>query len=155
MSTWKNIAKWEEYASEKGCPVCSQKSDERPPGEGDLATLRVSTLGAVKDTCMKGHCCLVSKPHAVELHDLTDADAIAFMRDIQQASRALQAVTGAIKINYEIHGNTIPHLHMHLWPRQIGDRFEDGPIDWRAKSPATYGEGEFEAFVAAMQDAIW
>jgi diadenosine tetraphosphate (Ap4A) HIT family hydrolase len=22
-----------------------------------------------------------------------------------------------VKLNYEIHGNTIPHLHMHLYPR--------------------------------------
>jgi diadenosine tetraphosphate (Ap4A) HIT family hydrolase len=24
-------------------------------------------------------------------------------------------------MNYEVHGNTIPHLHMHLFPRQPDD----------------------------------
>jgi len=33
------------------------------------------------------------------------------------------------KLNYEIHGNTIPHLHMHLFPRFDGDPFEGRPID--------------------------
>ena len=154
MSTWTDIAKWNRYKSEQGCPVCNQKPDNRPQGERDIAVLRVCRLTADENTCMKGHCCLVSKPHAVELHDLSEEDATAFMHDIRQASRALQSVTGAVKINYEIHGNTIPHLHLHLWPRQIGDRFENAPIDWRTKDPAVYDEGEFEAFVSAMQEAI-
>ena len=97
---------------------------------------------------------MVLKPHAVELHDLSEEDAIAFVHDVRLASRALQVVTKAIKINYEIHGNTIPHFHMHLWPRQIGDRFQNAPIDWRLKDPAIYDDHEFESFVEAMQNAI-
>jgi diadenosine tetraphosphate (Ap4A) HIT family hydrolase len=26
-------------------------------------------------------------------------------------------------MNYEIHGNTIPHLHMHLFPRSADDPY--------------------------------
>jgi diadenosine tetraphosphate (Ap4A) HIT family hydrolase len=96
----------------------------------------------------------VLKPHAVELYDLCEEDAEAFVHDVRLASRVLQEVTGAIKINYEIHGNTIPHLHMHLWPRQVGDRFENAPIDWRMKDPAIYSESEFGAFIQAMREAI-
>jgi diadenosine tetraphosphate (Ap4A) HIT family hydrolase len=32
-------------------------------------------------------------------------------------------------MNYEIHGNTIPHLHVHLFLRYKGDPFEGGPIN--------------------------
>jgi diadenosine tetraphosphate (Ap4A) HIT family hydrolase len=32
-------------------------------------------------------------------------------------------------MNYEIHGNSIRHLHMHLFPRHDGDPFEGQPID--------------------------
>lgn len=154
MSTWTNEAKWNLYKSEQGCPVCNQKQDDRPPGEHHIATLRVSRLIADRNTCMKGHCCLVSRPHAVELHDLSEDDATAFMLDIQQAACALQSITKPVKVNYEIYGNSIPHLHLHLWPRQIGDKFEGAPIDWRTKSPDIYQDGEIEAFVSDMQRAL-
>jgi len=36
-----------------------------------------------------------------------------------------------IKMNYEIHGNTLPHLHLHLFPRQPTDPFVGGPVDPR------------------------
>jgi len=43
---------------------------------------------------------------------------------------------------------------MHLYPRQIGDPFENGPVDWRRRTPKTYEDGEFEAFVERMKPAI-
>jgi diadenosine tetraphosphate (Ap4A) HIT family hydrolase len=36
-----------------------------------------------------------------------------------------------VKVNYEIHGNTVPHLHAHVYARFRGDRFIGGPIDNR------------------------
>ena len=33
------------------------------------------------------------------------------------------------KRNHEIHGNTLAHLHMHLFPRFDGDPFVGGPIE--------------------------
>ena len=35
------------------------------------------------------------------------------------------------KINYEIHGNTLAHLHAHIYARYRGDRFVGGPVDNR------------------------
>jgi diadenosine tetraphosphate (Ap4A) HIT family hydrolase len=38
-------------------------------------------------------------------------------------------------MNYEVHGNTIPHLHMHFFPRYAGDAFENGPVNPRLPPP--------------------
>lgn len=101
-----------------------------------------------------GYVCLVSKTHVVELHDLPEASACAFMRDARKVSRAIASVTGAVKMNYEIHGNTIPHLHVHCFPRYRGDQFEGQPIDSKAVVQPVYSPGEFErirdAFVSAL-----
>ena len=101
-----------------------------------------------------GYVCLVSRTHAVELHDLPEATALAFMRDARKVSMAIASVTGAIKMNYEIHGNSIPHLHMHFFPRFRGDPFEGRPINPRLVVQPVYAPGEFErtrsAFVVAL-----
>jgi diadenosine tetraphosphate (Ap4A) HIT family hydrolase len=102
----------------------------------------------------RGYVCLVSQLHAVELHDLPEDVAVAFMRDARDVSRAVAAATRAVKINYEIHGNSIPHLHMHMFPRYRGDRFEGRAIDLRLVLTPVYAPGEFEhirdSFLAAL-----
>jgi len=92
---------------------------------------------------MPGYVCLVSRIHAVELHDLSESQGEAFMRDARQVSQALSAATGAIKLNYEIHGNTLPHLHMHFFPRYPGDPFEGGAIEPRRVQQPVYLPRQF------------
>jgi diadenosine tetraphosphate (Ap4A) HIT family hydrolase len=103
---------------------------------------------------MRGYACLVLRRHAVELHDLTEPEGAAFMRDARRLSAAVAAATGAAKLNYEIHGNTIPHLHLHVYPRYPGDPFEGRPIDPRAVAGPVYAPGEFAAVRTRTLDAL-
>ena len=119
-----------------------------------MAKLEASWVTMGEAAPIPGYVCLVSQTHAVELHDLPEAAACAFMRDARRVSRAVAAVTGAVKMNYEIHGNTIPHLHMHFFPRYRGDQFEGQPINPRSVVQPVYAPGEFErsrdAFLMAL-----
>jgi diadenosine tetraphosphate (Ap4A) HIT family hydrolase len=65
------------------------------------------------------------------------------MRDIQKVSKALSVVTAAVKLNYEIHGNTLPHLHMHFFPRYPGDPFEGRAIEPRRVTQPVYASGQY------------
>ena len=103
---------------------------------------------------MPGYVCLVSRVHAVELHDLTDAQAHAFIQDVRKVSRAVSRATGAVKLNYEIHGNVLPHLHMHFFPRHVGDPFEGKPIDPGNVSRSVYQPGAFAAARDKMLRAL-
>ena len=95
-----------------GDPICLRREPL------DLvANLEASWLTMQEAAPVRGYVCLVSQIHAVDLHDLQEAVACAFMRDACRVSKAVASVTGAVKMNYEIHGNTIPHLHMHFFPR--------------------------------------
>lgn len=150
MSFHDNMETWESWCESEHCPVC--RNDEPP---GDLVTIReteYSWLEAHPRVCLPGTRYLMAKTHAVELYDLSDRELTGFMKDVQDAARALKHITGAVKINYEIHGNTVPHLHVHLFPRSEDDPFPGQPIQYNQIDPSVYGEGDFEVFTQEMQD---
>ncbi len=150
MSFHHDLEKWRRWCEPEHCPICR---DQEPPG--DTVIIReteFSWLEAHPRVCLPGTCCVLAKTHAVELDDLSEADLLGFMKDLQTAARALKQVTGAVKINYEIHGNTVPHLHLHLFPRTVGDPFPGEPIQFGQTDPPVYGEGEFDEFIRAMRD---
>ena len=103
---------------------------------------------------MVGYACLVSRVHAVELHNLSDAQAAAFIQDAQRVSSALSSATGAVKLNYEIHGNTLPHLHMHFFPRYAGDPFEGRAIEPFRVTQPVYGHGQFAVLRDQLAQAL-
>ncbi|PNX50357.1 MAG: hypothetical protein BV458_13375, partial [Thermoplasmata archaeon M9B2D] len=114
-----------------------------------------SWIEAHPNVPLKGTCYVMSKKHAVELYDLSDEEAFSFLKDVMVTARALKEVTGATKINYQIHGNTVPHLHLHLFPRYlVGDRFSDGVIDPRIVEPPVYSGNEFHEFIEAMRENL-
>ena len=103
---------------------------------------------------MRGYACLVFRRHAVELHELSEIEGQNFMRDIRRLSGAVQKVTSAVKLNYEVHGNTIPHLHMHFYPRYQGDPFRTGPITAKVVQGPVYAPGELKALRSRLLEAL-
>ena len=149
MGSWNDPSGWEALRCGATCPICVR-------GEplDIVAKLEASWVTMQEAAPIRGYVCLVSQIHAVELHDLADEAAAGFMRDARKVSRALATATGAVKLNYEIHGNSLPHLHMHFFPRYRGDQFEGQPIDPRLVKNPVYASGEFQrirdAFLAAL-----
>ncbi len=152
MSFHTNYEKWSQYSEEENCPVCKNL----PPPEDDVEIKEFATswLGAHPRVCLKGTCYLLLKPHAVELFELDEVTLLSFMKEAQICAKILKEVTHATKINYEIHGNTIPHIHMHLFPRYRDDPFPGKSIDYHQIEPPVYQKGEFELFVKNMQKKL-
>ncbi|RNF83742.1 HIT family protein [Montanilutibacter psychrotolerans] len=138
MSKWNSPTEWQRLCDGSGCPICA-----RGQPLNNIAQLDSSWLTMSEAAPMPGYVCLVSRVHAVVLHDLTSSQAESFMRDAHKVSSALSAVTGAVKLNYEIHGNTLPHLHMHYFPRYVGDPFEGHAIEPARVSQRVYSAGQF------------
>ena len=153
-SNWRDLEKWQALVSGEACPICA---DDTPSNVVVIAEMEASLLTTEEGAPFRGYCCLVLKRHAVELHDLGDQEAASLMDDMRRTSRALQDVTGAVKINVDIHGNTLPHLHVHFFPRYVGDPYEDGPIDFRQaedNEEFTYTSGELRRFVETLRSAL-
>lgn len=149
MSLWNDPPRWDALCSGAACPICLR-------GEplDLLATFDGSWLTMQESAPVRGYVCLVSRIHAVELHHLPEPAALSLMRDARRVSRALAAVTGAVKLNYEIHGNSLPHLHIHFFPRYPGDPFEGQPINPRLARQPVYAPGEFAALRVALATAL-
>jgi diadenosine tetraphosphate (Ap4A) HIT family hydrolase len=149
MSLWNDPERWAALCSGAACPICRQSEPLDV-----VAKLEASWVTMQEAAPVPGYVCLVSHTHAVDLHDLPEPAASAFMRDARRVSRAVASATGAVKMNYEIHGNSIPHLHIHFFPRYRGDRFEGQPINPKLVVQPVYAAGEFEkaraAFLAAL-----
>lgn len=145
MSKW-NSREWTALYRGEACPICRAGKPQ-----DIIREMTSSYLTSSPHAPMRGYCCLVLKHHAVELYELDREDANGLMRDIQHVARAIQEITGAVKMNYEIHGNTIPHLHVHLFPRYPGDPFEGGPINPQLITASPYGKNEFADFIGKLQ----
>jgi diadenosine tetraphosphate (Ap4A) HIT family hydrolase len=145
MSAWKDPDRWAALCSGAACPICLR-------GEPlDVVVKLESAWATMQEAApVRGYVCLVSRIHAVDLHDLPALAAAAFMRDAQLVSLALTTVTGAVKLNYEIHGNSLPHLHMHFFPRYSGDQFEGQPINPKLTIQPVYRSGEFDRVRSAF-----
>ena len=123
----------------------------------DIAELEYSwfTAERIAQGRLFGKCHVLCKKHYVHLYDMTGTDLTGFMTDIQKAAKALQEVTEAVKINYEIHGNSGPHLHCHLFPRYLDDDFPGQGIDVKLIEPSPYeSEEEFKWFFNKMKERM-
>jgi len=121
---WADQDGWETRCQPEGCVVCVAG---RP--FGILAELAHSWVTTDPEVALFGYVCVISKVHVVEPYDLTDAQLFSFFKEAMDVARIVSHIINPIKMNYEIHGNTLPHLHMHLLPRKIDDGFVGRPID--------------------------
>jgi diadenosine tetraphosphate (Ap4A) HIT family hydrolase len=138
LSKWNFPDEWQRLCDGSACSICV-----RGQPLDIIATLGAAWLTMSERAPMVGYVCLVSRTHAVELHDLSATQTAAFFQDAHRVSSVLSSVTGSVKLNYEIHGNTLPHLHMHFFPRYAGDQFEGRAIEPFRVSQPVYRAGQF------------
>ena len=114
---------------EPSCPICAN-------GEplDVVAELATTWITAQVDAPLPGYVCVVAKRHVVEPFELPEPELVAFWHEAMLAARTVNELYRPTKMNYEIHGNTIPHLHLHLYPRFADDPYVGGPIDARLAS---------------------
>jgi diadenosine tetraphosphate (Ap4A) HIT family hydrolase len=151
MSFHTDYDSWIKMADPQHCPVC--QAAEMPSQMVDVVELPHSWLVAEPVECLRGACHVIAKRHVVELYELDESELLGLMREVQCYAWALQTVTAAVKINYEIHGNSAPHLHLHLYPRYLDDPFPGRAIDTGHKIDQ-YAPGAFECFVSQLRAAI-
>lgn len=69
----------------------------------------------------QGYCILIARRHVTELSQLGHAERHAYFEEMCVLARAIEAAFKPRKMNYELLGNQVPHLHWHLFPRRSDD----------------------------------
>ena len=143
MPAWEDPDRWQAICDPAGCPICTDGPQDV------LLELDAAWVTAPVHAALQGYACVVSKQHVVEPWELPDRGA-SFWADAMRVAEALKTHVDAVKMNYEIHGNTIPHLHLHLYPRYPGDPHAGRPIG-ADEVHATRSPAELAAIRAAIE----
>lgn len=110
----------------------------------------------------RGYCLLYPDPVVPHLNALQGTAREAFLRDMARLGDAVLAVTGAVRINYEMLGNLEPALHAHVFPRFDAEpeALRTKPIfssawdePW-AKAPAYDAERDRELIQALVRELV-
>jgi diadenosine tetraphosphate (Ap4A) HIT family hydrolase len=146
VKAWTDPDTWARRLSPEGCPFCVVEPF------GAYVELPASRAWIPDVAVLPGYVLVVSKVHAIEPYELPATDRTQFWEDAMRTAAAVASVVEPVKMNYEIHGNTVPHLHMHIFPRFVGDPFERSPIDPHAVTPTRRSPAEVEALRVAISE---
>jgi len=147
VKAWTDLEIWAERLAPEGCPLC--RSERRS------AHVELTASWAIipEEAVLPGYVLVVSKRHVIEPFELPAQESAQFWADAMRTAAAVASVVQPVKVNYEIHGNTIPHLHLHVFPRFRGDPFERSPIDPHAVTSTRRSAAEIEALRRAIAAA--
>jgi diadenosine tetraphosphate (Ap4A) HIT family hydrolase len=88
-----------------------------------------------------GYTIFVSKTCVPELHDLPAEVRSRFLDDMAHVAEAVFRAFAPRKLNYELLGNSVAHLHWHIFPRYADDPNPRWPVwnneEWRQAPQVT------------------
>lgn len=87
--------------------------------------------------------------HVADFTSLTAAEAAAYWSDVHAVARMIENVFAPCHMNYQLLGNLVPHLHVHLVPRYIDDPAPGRPLPWEPKPVA---DSEFDSQVRLLTE---
>jgi diadenosine tetraphosphate (Ap4A) HIT family hydrolase len=131
------------------CVICEQDGPLDVIGETDRVWIT-----APPDAPLPGYVCVIAKLHVEEPYELVGDDRRGFWDDAMRTAEALATFVQPQKMNYEIYGNTVRHLHMHLFPRFEGDPFQGRPIDGASRGYSRTSE-QLRRLRHAVDPRVW
>jgi diadenosine tetraphosphate (Ap4A) HIT family hydrolase len=113
--------------TDAGCVMCGKYGATGPLLIAELETARAFLH---EDQFFPGYVLLVLRRHATELYELEAGERRAHLEEVSRVAQALARAFQPVKMNYELLGNQVPHIHWHLVPRLATDPDLRSPI-WR------------------------
>ncbi len=115
-----------------------------PSADHWIGDCGLSQAFLVEDQFFLGWTVLVLKRHETELFRLSVEERRRLIEEVSAVACVLAEVYQARKINYELLGNQLPHIHWHLIPRSPQDQAPSEPV-WRVGHDAVRLEPQTRA----------
>ena len=147
--------RWYAWRAGDGCPSCAEgRPDELPMGvryfAGDVADAYL-----VRADIQRGLSIVVWRGrHVVEPTELSDEEAAAYGREVLAVGRTVETTFSAVKMNYNVLGNWVPHLHTHVVPRYSDDPRPGWPFPFPEPDPGPMPEERLARDVALLRAAL-
>jgi diadenosine tetraphosphate (Ap4A) HIT family hydrolase len=133
------------------CPLCEKlKRLHELPGDDIVWQFAHSVAFLGPWQYYTGYCILVARAHHAELHLMPTDERSAFLEEMVLLAKAIETTFHPRKMNCELLGNQVPHVHWHLFPRRADDP-ETLKAVWLALDRAERDEGE----KARLRTAAW
>jgi diadenosine tetraphosphate (Ap4A) HIT family hydrolase len=119
-----------------------------------IVDLPASIAILAPDQFHRGYSLVVAKVHATELFELSEAEATQYYHDMVRVARAVAAAFCPRKLNYELLGNMVPHLHWHVLPRYADDANPRHPAWQQPHPPRILAEEAYVETIAAIRQHL-
>lgn len=136
------------------CPLCRKVSAVRELPDDELVWQFPHSLAFLGPwQFYHGYCVLVSRAHHTELSQLDERERSAFLAEMCLLARAIEDCFRPHKLNHELLGNLVPHLHWHIFPRSQNDPESLKPV-WLALDRADRDEAEKRRLTTGPLDRL-
>ncbi|RYG67691.1 HIT family protein [bacterium] len=111
------------------CDICAKiEQIQRGTYPGFISELETGYIILGDSQYFRGYTLFLSKEPAPDLEDLPREIRYKFLTEMALVSEAVSAVIKPHKMNVESLGNVVPHLHFHLFPRQLTEPAPLSPV---------------------------
>jgi diadenosine tetraphosphate (Ap4A) HIT family hydrolase len=126
----------------EGCPMCAQGRPEETEYGARFFGGEVSDAYLQKDDIQRGYSVVIWRGrHVAEPTELSAGEASRYWLELLEVGRRLERLQ-PVKLNYDILGNSLPHLHTHVIPRYA----DDPKPGWPFPFPEETGRIDEKAF---------
>lgn len=106
------------------------------------------------DQFFPGYTLLFTKSHVTELFHMEPGVRGAVVEEVSRMAAALAAVYRPAKMNYELLGNMVPHMHWHLVPRQTDDPLWPRPIWSESHQECRLSDNRYREEISRIRVAL-
>ena len=92
--------------------------------------------------------------HVAEPTELSAEEAGRYWLEVIGVGSAIETVLTPVKMNYEVLGNSLPHLHTHVMPRYSDDPHPGWPFPLPKHRPPPHPEDELRRDADALRSAL-